>query len=120
MPPSPAVVCAPDEQFPRFFIPAAFGTDIELGSIQVVTTEGNGEGGFWRLVIEPNCSLSWRQSMAFFIGISVLCMSIATVFALKGYWLIFPFAGLELLALLPEARLGSSNLERELTELSGD
>lgn len=37
--------------------------------------------------------------MAFYVGISVFCLSIATVFALKGYWMIFPFAGLELLAL---------------------
>ncbi len=65
----------------------------------MVTTESNAEGSFWRLVIEPNCSLTWRQSVAFFIGISVLLLSIATVFAVKGYWLIFPFAGLELIAL---------------------
>lgn len=37
--------------------------------------------------------------MAFMTGISVLLLAIATVFAVKGYWLIFPFAGLELLAL---------------------
>ena len=65
----------------------------------MVTTESNTQGNFWRLVIEPNCSLTWRQSMAFFAGISVLLLSIATVFAVKGYWMIFPFAGLELIAL---------------------
>lgn len=65
----------------------------------MVTTESNTQGNYWRLVIEPNCSLTWRQSMAFFTGISVLLLSIATVFALKGYWMIFPFAGLELIAL---------------------
>jgi uncharacterized membrane protein len=51
------------------------------------------------VVIEPNCSLTWRQSMAFLIGTSVVSLSIAAVFAAKGYWMIFPFAGLELLAL---------------------
>jgi len=51
------------------------------------------------LVIEPNNSLTWRQSMAFFFGITVVSLSIAWVFALLGYWMIFPFAGLELLAL---------------------
>jgi uncharacterized membrane protein len=65
----------------------------------VVTAERNSDATFWRLVIEPNCSLTWRQSMAFMTGISVLLLSVATVFALKGYWLIFPFAGLELLGL---------------------
>lgn len=99
MPPSPAVVCPPDAQIPGFFIPVASGTDMELAPIQVVTTENNTAGDFWRLVIEPNCSLTWRQSMAFFVGISVLLLSIATVFAVKGYWMIFPFAGLELVAL---------------------
>ena len=37
--------------------------------------------------------------MAFFAGVSVISLSIALVFALKGYWMIFPFAGLEVLAL---------------------
>ena len=37
--------------------------------------------------------------MAFLLGTSVVTLSIALVFALKGYWMIFPFAGLELAAL---------------------
>lgn len=66
---------------------------------RVVTAESNTDATFWRLVIEPNCSLTWRQSMAFLVGISTLLLSVSLVFALKGYWLIFPFAGLELIAL---------------------
>jgi uncharacterized membrane protein len=37
--------------------------------------------------------------MAFLLGISTVLLSIGTVFALKGYWMILPFAGLELAAL---------------------
>lgn len=37
--------------------------------------------------------------MAFLLGTSAVTLSIALVFALKGYWMILPFAGLELAAL---------------------
>ncbi len=72
---------------------------VRVAGDRVVTAENNIDVDFWRLVIEPNCSLTWRQSMAFLIGMAVLLLSIATVFAVKGYWLILPFAGLELAAL---------------------
>ncbi len=65
----------------------------------MVTTESSADSKFSRLVVEPNRSLTWSQSLAFFAGISVVSLSIAVVFALKGYWVIFPFTGLELLAL---------------------
>jgi uncharacterized membrane protein len=37
--------------------------------------------------------------MAFLFGTSVVSLSIAGVFAAKGYWMILPFAGLELVGL---------------------
>lgn len=37
--------------------------------------------------------------MRFYIGMVVVSFGIATVFALKGAWLILPFAGLEMLVL---------------------
>jgi uncharacterized membrane protein len=65
----------------------------------VVTAESSADSTVSRLVIEPNRSLTWSQSLAFFVGTSVVSLAIAVTFALKGYWVIFPFTGLELLAL---------------------
>ena len=52
-----------------------------------------------RVVIRPNRSLSWRQSMVFLGAIAVPLVLVSVVLALKGYWLILPFAGLELAGL---------------------
>lgn len=51
------------------------------------------------VVIRPNCSLSWRGSLTVFGGISLVSCSIALGFLAQGYWLILPFAGLELILL---------------------
>lgn len=52
-----------------------------------------------RVVIRPNRSLSWRQSMVFLGAISVPLLLISAVLAAQGFWLILPFAGVELAAL---------------------
>jgi uncharacterized membrane protein len=52
-----------------------------------------------RVVIRPNRSLSWRQSMVFLGLIAVPLVLISVVLAARGFWLILPFAGLELAAL---------------------
>jgi uncharacterized membrane protein len=52
-----------------------------------------------RLVIRPNRSLSWRQSMMFLGAIAVPLLLISAVLAARGFWLVLPFAGLELAAL---------------------
>lgn len=55
--------------------------------------------GSSRFLIRPNCSLSWRGVVRFYIGMVAVSFSIATAFALQGVWLILPFAGLEMLVL---------------------
>jgi uncharacterized membrane protein len=52
-----------------------------------------------RVVIRPNRSLSWRQSMIFLALIAVPLLLISVVMAFQGFWLILPFAGIELAAL---------------------
>jgi len=52
-----------------------------------------------RLVIGPNASLTPRQALWFMASISVLGLGIAMVFTVLGFWLVLPFAGLELAAL---------------------
>ena len=66
----------------------------------MVTAESSRDRNAHRLVIEPNRSLGWRQSFVLILAVAVLLFSVATVFALKGYWMIFPFAGLEVAALM--------------------
>ncbi len=52
-----------------------------------------------RFLIRPNCSLTWLGMVRFYIGMVAVSFGIAVVFALKGAWLILPFAGLEMLVL---------------------
>jgi len=65
----------------------------------MVTTECSQEASRVRVVIEPNQSLTWRESLIFFAAAAVLSLAVALAFAMQGYWPILPFAGLELLAL---------------------
>jgi uncharacterized membrane protein len=55
--------------------------------------------GSSRFLIRPNCSLSWRGVVRFYIGMVLVTFSIAIGFAFQGAWLILPFAGLEMLVL---------------------
>lgn len=42
--------------------------------------------------------MSWRGSLYFFLGLCLVSGAIATGWAMAGYWMVLPFAGLELLA----------------------
>ena len=52
-----------------------------------------------RIVIRPNCNFSGRGAIFLYCAMTLPVLAVATAWALKGYWLILPFAGLELLAL---------------------
>ena len=52
-----------------------------------------------RFLVRPNCSLSWRNLVRFYLGIVCVSFTIAIAFALQGAWLVLPFAGLEMLVL---------------------
>lgn len=52
-----------------------------------------------RLVVGPNASMSPRLALAFFAGMCLICLGIATAFAVRGFWPVLPYAGAELLAL---------------------
>jgi uncharacterized membrane protein len=51
----------------------------------------------WRIVIRPNRSLTLRQLQLAFLGIAVVCLGIASAFAVIGLWPILPFAGVEVI-----------------------
>lgn len=73
------------------------------------------------VVIRPNSSLSWRGTVAVFCSISLVSMVIALGFSLLGFWLILPFAGLEIAALAVGMYLGAlRGQSREVISIRGD
>ena len=57
------------------------------------------ESAHARIVIAPNCSLSVRGAMLFFLSLCAPCCGVAGVLAFLGFWPVLPFAGLEMLLL---------------------
>ena len=55
--------------------------------------------GVTEIVIRPNQSLSPRGNRLFFLLMAAVSLAIAGAFAHLGFWMILPFAGLELLLL---------------------
>lgn len=49
-------------------------------------------------VLRPNRSLSWRQNLGVFCGLSLVTLMLVFPLVAMGFWLVLPFAGLELLA----------------------
>ena len=52
-----------------------------------------------RFVVTPNRSLSWKGNQIFLASLAILSFGIAGAFAAAGFWVVLPFAGLEMLAL---------------------
>jgi uncharacterized membrane protein len=52
-----------------------------------------------RIIVRPNRSLTWRGNLMFLGLIAAISLAIASGFALLGFWIVLPFAGLELVAL---------------------
>jgi uncharacterized membrane protein len=51
------------------------------------------------IVIAPNCSLSARGAVLFFLSLCAPCFGIAGALTFLGFWPVLPFAGLEMLLL---------------------
>ncbi len=62
-------------------------------------TEAVAERKLSRFVVMPNCSMSWQENKVFVASLAFISFSIAGAFALQGFWMILPFAGLEILLL---------------------
>lgn len=56
--------------------------------------------GRGHIMVCPNMSGQWKTTKLFLWIVSSLALLIATAFALLGLWLILPFAGLEIVALV--------------------
>jgi uncharacterized membrane protein len=55
--------------------------------------------GLKTIVLKPNNSASWQFNMAILGFVAFVLISASSYFAYHGLWLIFPFAGLEILVL---------------------
>lgn len=63
-----------------------------------MNTEGDAcrSAGAFVFHSRPPCSLARAQECLIFLSLVVLCLGVAIGFAVLGYWLILPFAGLEI------------------------
>jgi uncharacterized membrane protein len=52
-----------------------------------------------RIDLAPHCSMTVPQARLFFAGVCTGCLGFAGFFALRGFWPVLPFAGLEMLVL---------------------
>jgi len=57
----------------------------------------SGEG--YRFVLSPNCSISWRELVLFYLLTCAVALAVGVFFAVQGLWLVLPFSGLEMMAL---------------------
>ena len=71
-----------------------------------------GSGGAYRFVILPNCSISWRQLLVFYLLTCALALVIGLLFLYGGMWLVLPFSGLEMMALGTALYLTSRKVHR--------
>ena len=51
------------------------------------------------ILVQPNQSMNWRETKWFLLATAVILGGIAAAFAFQGFWMILPFAGIELAAL---------------------
>lgn len=87
----------------------------------MVTTHCAASSPDCQFEITPNSSLSWRETVIFFCGISTVSMTIAVSLAMQGLWLVVPFSGLELIALGGALYyVGLRNQSREIVALTGE
>ncbi len=65
----------------------------------MVEAQAQSREGVVYFVIRPNSSLSWRGNQVFFAYMFAVSFGIAGIFALRGFWMVLPFAGFEMLVL---------------------
>jgi uncharacterized membrane protein len=61
----------------------------------MVETSTDKNTGLSTIILRPNNSASWHFNMMIVSSLAFIAFCISTFFALRGLWLIFPFAGLE-------------------------
>ena len=67
----------------------------------------------YRIVLSPNCSITWKELVFFYLFTCVIAIAIGVFFTLPGMWLVLPFSGLEMLALGTALYLTSRKVYRK-------
>jgi uncharacterized membrane protein len=49
----------------------------------------------YRFVLSPNCSISWRELLVFYLVTCLVALAVGLFFTLQGLWMVLPFSGLE-------------------------
>ncbi len=87
----------------------------------MVYSEFNPDSGNGYIVLKPNNSATWRFNIMLVVSLAFIALLISTFFLLQGLWLIAPFSGLEVLALLGCLYLcARSNIQTEVIKFSPD
>jgi uncharacterized membrane protein len=53
-----------------------------------------------QIILRPNRSWTWRSNTYFISTLLTISLTVATTFALRGYWMVLPFSALEMGALI--------------------
>ena len=78
------------------------------------------EGGR-QIILTPRCSLTPRTARIFVCAVAAGTLSVATFFAVQGFWPILPFAGLEIAVLIWAVRASMrKGQERETITITAD
>jgi uncharacterized membrane protein len=75
-----------------------------------ISKTGSDKG--YRFILAPNCSISWRELLVFYLGICLVSLAVGLFFTLQGLWLVLPFSGMEMLALGVALYLTSRKMHR--------
>ena len=87
----------------------------------MVYSEFNPDTGTGYIVLKPNNSATWRFNVWVVASLALIGLLISTFFLLQGLWMIAPFSGLEILALLACLYLcARSNIQTEVIKFSPD
>lgn len=74
-----------------------------------------------QIVIAPNASMTVRQAQWFMLSVGAIALGIGVGFAWIGFWVILPFAGLEVCALGAALYVSlRRNAEREVITVNAD
>jgi len=65
----------------------------------MIRVDNLNSGAVYRFELSPNCSISWRELLLFYLLTCVVALAVGLFFTLQGLWLVIPFSGLEMLVL---------------------
>jgi len=66
----------------------------------------------YRFVLSPNCSISWRELLFFYLLTCAVALAVGLFFTFHGLWFVLPFSGLEMAALGTALYLTSRKVHR--------